>query len=54
MSGVDLQRSRRILLTMFAATRFQYRGPPPELVRLLRGWFDSWEEIGRVAAGMAR
>jgi hypothetical protein len=23
-------------------------------VRLLRGWFDSWTGIGRVAVGMAR
>jgi hypothetical protein len=52
MSG-DLSR-RRILLTMLAAARFQYAGPPPELVRLLRGWFGSWAGIGRVAAGMAR
>jgi hypothetical protein len=39
---------------MLAATRLQHSGPPPELVRLLRGWFDSWAGIGRVAAGMAR
>jgi hypothetical protein len=39
---------------MLTATRFQYPGPLPELVCLLRGWFDSWAGIGRVATGMAR
>jgi hypothetical protein len=52
--GSDLARRRRILLTMLTAARFGYAGPPPELVRLLRGWFDSWPGIGRVVAGMAR
>jgi hypothetical protein len=39
---------------MLAAARLEYSGPPPELVRLLRGWFDSWPGIGGVALGMAR
>jgi hypothetical protein len=52
--GSDLARRRRILLTMLTAARFGYAGPPPELVRLLRGWFDSWVGIGRIAVGMAR
>jgi hypothetical protein len=39
---------------MLTATRFQYPGPPPELVHLFRGWLDSWAGIGRIAAGMAR
>lgn len=50
----SLVQRRRILLTMLAAARFQYEGPPPELVRLLRGWLDSWIGIGRIAGGMAR
>jgi hypothetical protein len=54
VSRPDLPRRRRILLTMLAAARFRYDGPPPELVRLLRGWFDSWAGIGRIAGGMAR
>jgi hypothetical protein len=29
-------------------------GPATELVQPLRGWFDTWAGIGRVAAGMAQ
>jgi hypothetical protein len=50
----DLARRRRILLSMLTAARFEYAGPAPELVRLLRGWFDTWPGIGRVVLGMAR
>jgi hypothetical protein len=50
--SVDLLGRRRTLLTMLTAARFEYAGPPPELARLLRGGFDSWAGIGRVAAGM--
>src|SRR5262245_50047075 len=50
----SLVQRRRILLTMLAAARFPYEGSPPELVRLLRGWLDSWIGIGRIAGGMAR
>jgi hypothetical protein len=52
---VTLQRRRRTLLVMLAATRFQYPpGGEPEAVRLLRGWLDGWLGIGRIAVGMAR
>jgi hypothetical protein len=53
MSHDLLLHRRHILLAMLAATRFQNAGPPPELVRLLLGGFDSWAGIGGVAAGMA-
>jgi hypothetical protein len=51
---LELRRRRGILLVMLTATRFTYPGGEPEVIRLLRGWFDSWGGIGRIVVGMAR
>ncbi len=55
MTERDLERRRHILLTMLTAAAFRYPpGAEPELIRLLRGWLDSWPGVGRILVGMTR